>query len=89
MIEMPAGMAWAFSPAIPHKILSMVEQMNERVELYKSRAAFVRIGSIVKAKRKIQFCNNQYHSPNQQYTVGQNNLSYFIVNLDDYVVLKY
>lgn len=58
-------------------------------EVYEARAKLIRVGSVIKAKRIIRFCNGCFHSPNISYIATLGTLPYYIVNFDDYEVVIY
>lgn len=64
-------------------------QIDMKAE-YEYRANhLIRVGSIVRPKKFIAFCNGKIHNPVLTYTVSAETLSYFVVNFQSYQVVQY
>ena len=53
------------------------------------RSNLVKVGSVVSPKKRVDFCDDTYQLPSQNYTVTEETLSYYVVMLQNYIVIKY
>lgn len=66
-----------------------VEKENLKAEYEYRRKRLIRPGSVVTPTKNIIFSNKTAHMPGFVYNVTEDNISYFVVNLQDYRILSY
>lgn len=56
---------------------------------YEHRRTLIRVGSTVTPNKHILFSNKTAHMPGMMYTVTEDTISYYVVNLQDYRILSF
>jgi len=58
-------------------------------QLYKEREKKIRVGTTVRPKFYIKFCDGSSHSPGRIETIAHETFSYYIVNFNNYEIVEF